>query len=260
MKNCIICNSNKFQSYCYIKHDQYIQCTNCNLICVEIIADWEVLQYSYNGGLIKSLRRKLILPFRAFNNHKNFDALTHRADTIVDFIQKHHVTPPSKVNFLDIGCNKGFLLVSAIKNSWNAYGIEVVDELLGAFRKCYKKFSDQAVTGKINDFRLKFNNVNFDVITAIDVIEHLENPAKEMQIIYDMLSPNGIFVIQTPDTSCQKSINEKEKWGALKPLEHLHLFSPKNLEIFAKNIGYKDIVFFPCFEEADGNFVAILKK
>ncbi len=260
MQQCFICNKSNFQFYCNVNHKKYIQCTDCNLIFVDVIESWDVLQHSYNGGFFKSLRRKLMLPFRSFNNHKNFDTLTHRADTIINFIQEENYNSPEKINFLDIGCNKGFLLASAIKKSWNIYGIEVVDELLVAFRKHYKKFSSQAITGKINDFRLQFDNTYFDIITAIDVIEHLEDPAKEMQAIYNMLSPGGIFVIQTPDISCQQAIDEKEKWGALKPLEHLHLFSPKNLKTFAKKIGYKDVNYFPCFEEADGNFVAILKK
>jgi len=259
MKQCFICNKSNFQQHYNVDHHKYMQCSNCKLIFVDVIENWDVLQHSYDGGLLKSLRRKLMLPFKQFKNHKNFSTLTHRADSIIKFIEDNN-SNSTKINFLDIGCNKGFLLASAIKKSWNVYGIEVVGELLGAFRKHYKDFSDQTIVGKINDFHLKFNNTFFDIITAIDVIEHLEDPVKEMQAIYEMLSPNGIFVIQTPDTSCQQAVDEKEKWGALKPLEHLHLFSPNNLETFAKKIGYKDIAFFPCFEEADGNFVAILKK
>ena len=259
MKQCFICNKSDFRQHYNVDHYKYMQCSHCNLIFVDVIENWDVLQHSYDGGPLKSLRRKLMLPFKQFKNHKNFSTLTHRADSIINFLEENN-SNSIKTNFLDIGCNKGFLLASAIKKSWNVYGIEVVGELLGAFRKHYKEFADQTVVGKINDFHLKFNNTSFDIITAIDVIEHLEDPVKEMQTIYEMLSPNGIFVIQTPDTSCQQAVDEKENWGALKPLEHLHLFSPNNLEAFAKKIGYKDIAFFPCFEEADGNFVAILKK
>jgi len=259
MKKCPVCNKSNFHHYCDVGQYKYMQCSYCNLIFVDVIESWSVLQHSYDGGFLKSLKRKLILPFKKFKHHKNFNALTYRADSIISFIEDHN-NPLSKTNFLDIGCNKGFLLASAIKRSWNVYGIEVVGELLGAFRKHHKEFADQTIVGKINDFHLKFNNTSFDIITAIDVIEHLENPVKEMQTIYEMLSPNGIFVVQTPDTSCQQAVDKKENWDALKPLEHLHLFSPNNLEIFAKKIGYKDITFFSCFEEADGNFVAILKK
>jgi len=259
MKQCFVCNKNNFQHYCTINHHKYIQCTNCKLVFIDIIEEWNVLKRSYDGGFLKSSRRKLTSPFKTFRSHKNFNGLTQRADNIINFIEENSRSL-AKTNFLDIGCNKGFLLASAIKKSWNVYGIEVVGELLGAFRKSYKDFSDQTFIGKVNDFHLKFNNISFDIITAIDVIEHLEDPVKEMGTIYEMLSPNGIFVIQTPDTSCQQAVDEKEKWGALKPLEHLHLFNPNNIEVFAKKIGYKDIDFFPCFEEADGNFVAILKK
>ena len=259
MRKCIICQDSKPQHYCTVDNYEYIQCDNCRLIYTDIIEDWDKLIDSYDGGFFKSLRRKLISPIRRFHHHKNFDNLTYRADNIIEFI-KSKKDSLNKAKFLDIGCNKGFLLVGAMKESWDVYGVEVVDELLTAFKKSYKKFAHQVISGKTQDAQLIFKGKTFDVITAIDVIEHFEDPIKDMNIILSMLSPGGIFVIQTPDISCKQAETEKEKWGALKPLEHLHLFDADNLKTLAKQIGFSDIHFYPCFDEADGNFVAVLQK
>jgi hypothetical protein len=74
------------------------------------------------------------------------------------------------------------------------------------------------------------------------------------------LKPGGLFIAQTPDGAAPQARELKERWGALKPLEHLHIFNATNLEIFAKRLGFVEIKFFAPFEEADGNLVAVMMK
>ncbi len=100
----------------------------------------------------------------------------------------------------------------------------------------------------------------FDLITAIDVVEHFEDPLTDFTGIFEILKPGGTFVIQTPEAACEKALELKEKWGGLKPLEHLHIFTSENLETYAKDFGFEDYQSFEPFEEADGNFVAVMKK
>jgi hypothetical protein len=40
----------------------------------------------------------------------------------------------------------------------------------------------------------------------------------------------------------------------------LHLFNAANLALFAKQLGFAEIKFFPPFEEADGNLVALMRR
>jgi SAM-dependent methyltransferase len=100
----------------------------------------------------------------------------------------------------------------------------------------------------------------FEVISAIDVIEHFEEPRRDLSSIYRILKPGGLFLAQTPDGAAPQAQELKERWGALKPLEHLHIFNSTNLEMFAKQLGFAEIKFFPPFEEADGNLVAVMRK
>jgi SAM-dependent methyltransferase len=106
----------------------------------------------------------------------------------------------------------------------------------------------------------QFADNTFDVISAIDVIEHFEEPRRDMSSIYRILKSGGLFVAQTPDGAAHQAKELKERWGALKPLEHLHIFNAANLEIFAKQLGFVEIKFFAPFEEADGNLAAVMRK
>lgn len=44
-----------------------------------------------------------------------------------------------------------------------------------------------------------FGPESFDVITLIDVLEHLPNPTKIVQSIWSLLRPNGIIVVKVPN-------------------------------------------------------------
>ena len=260
MRNCFICEDSRPERYCEVGEHTYLKCPDCGLIYVDNVDDWEVLYRAYNGGFWKSLRRNLVLPFRRFRHCRDFARSMERARGIIEFIRRRGIDESAGINLLDVGCNKGFLLAAAIEQSWDVAGVEVVPELLVPFRREYPRYADRVISGKLTDARSILEEDRFDVIAAIDVIEHFEDPAETMGMIYSMLKPGGIFVIQTPDTACAPAPGDAPRWGALKPLEHLQLFNSANLVLAARRAGFGEPGFHLPFEEADGNLVAVLRK
>jgi len=261
MRECFVCSTNQNVSKYYrIDGFDYVKCATCELIFVNEVAPTEELYTAYDGGWWKAFRRKILSPFRTFDQIPNLQRSLDRADRIFQFVSSHYQRPSKDATLLDIGCNKGFLLVKAAEAGYNVYGIELVAVLLEQFRRKYLKFANQVFAGRFMDLQSTLRDDMFNIITAIDVIEHLEDPIGDFSNIYRILKPGGIFVIQTPDGDCQEAKAEKDQWGALKPLEHLQLFSRKNLDIFAKKAGFRNIQFSEPFEHADGNFVAVIRK
>jgi 2-polyprenyl-3-methyl-5-hydroxy-6-metoxy-1,4-benzoquinol methylase len=271
---CPLCKSPKTGAYCTIEKvdNGYLACSKCGLIYVSKIAPSDELYKSYNGGWFKALRRNLFARFRSFDSYGDFKDFMKKADKITTLIEKEistkgatvrsnkNASTGTNVRLLDIGCNKGFLLHSAIQKGWDVHGVELVPELLIPFRKKHKRTGSKLFTGRFDDTHKNFKKNYFDVITAIDVVEHFEDPKKSIKKIYDILRPGGLLVIQTPDSNCPKAKVSGAKWGALKPLEHLFIFNKKNYERIIQDIGFSKTDFFKPFEKSDGNFVAVSRK
>lgn len=261
MRACLICNTSAtVENYARVEAQEYVRCSRCGLIFVDTIKPPDKLYHAYDGGRLKAWRRKLVAPWRGFTHVRNFDQSMARAQRIFDFVTAQNQTLPPQPSWLDIGCNKGFLLATAAAQGWQVYGVELVPELMQPFQRQFKQFAHNIFSQRFIDVQTQFNNDTFDVISAIDVIEHFEEPRRDLSGIYRILQPGGLFVAQTPDGAAKQAEALKARWGALKPLEHLHLFNAANLEIFAKQLGFTEINFFPPFEEADGNLVAVMRK
>jgi len=253
MRACFICDTAaKVNHYAHVAAQDYLRCSRCGLIFVDAINPPDQLYHAYDGGLFKAWRRKLVAPFRGFTQVRNFGKSMARAKRIFDFVASMYTTHHQNPTWLDIGCNKGFLLAAAVAQGWQVYGVELVPELMRPFQRKFKSFANNIFSTRFIDVQANFSD--------IDVIEHFEEPRRDLSSIYRLLKPGGLFVAQTPDGSVPQAGELKERWGALKPLEHLHIFNGTNLEIFAKQLGFAEIRFFPPFEEADGNLVAVMRK
>lgn len=258
---CVVCETNRFaQHYSQRDGQDYLRCDNCGLVYVDRLLNPEELYKAYCGSTFKTLRRKVTGPFRKFSWTRSFESSMSRARAILKFGIKQVVAECGRHKFLDIGCNKGFLLAVADELGWDVYGIELVSELIRPFINSYPQYNTHIFSLRFEDVKQRLESESFELITAIDVVEHFEDVYGDLRGIYKLLTPGGVFLIQTPDTGCQRAKRENGDWGALKPLEHLHLFNCANFTTLAKRAGFKSIDCYPAFEEADGNFVAVLRK
>jgi SAM-dependent methyltransferase len=256
---CVICGTSTAQHYCSFDGLEYVQCPTCRLIYVDNFADNSKMYSAYTGGGLKSLRRKLFAPIRKMRSIKGYAHFLQRAREIFAFARQQTATQSGKT-YLDIGCNKGFLLAAGIEQGYDVYGVELVTELIKPFCNTYPQFRNQVYSDKFQDVAKRFDDRYFSIITAIDVVEHFEDPLADLKEVHRILKDDGVFIIQTPDIDCQQASTLGCNWGALKPLEHLHLFGRENFVTFGKAAGFSEVVVSDPFEEADGNFVAVLKK
>lgn len=176
-RSCIICKKNdNVEAYCEMDSQQYVKCNACNLVYVDIFASQASMDVAYTGGGFKSFRRKLFAPIRRMRHLKGAKDFTQRASEHFGFVKDKYTSSVKGKNYIDIGCNKGFLLEQAIKNDVNAYGVELVKETMSPFKNSYPKFKGNIFHERFSNVASKFDDEFFDIITAMDVVEHLEAP------------------------------------------------------------------------------------
>jgi len=75
----------------------------------------------------------------------------------------------------------------------------------------------------------------FDVVTAIEVIEHVVDPVVELERIRALLRPGGLVFLTTGNA---KPYSERLlKWTYLKPEIHISLFEPDSLAVALRRAG-----------------------
>lgn len=144
--------------------------------------------------------------------------------------------PPGRL--LDLGCSCGYFLDVALEAGYDAYGVEFSEEAIGAAQPGTRE-------------RIRRSNLNdgegdhpreYDVVTAFDIIEHVEDPVEFLRDIEGMLVPGGGVVLSTPDTGHFLRYAMGTRWPMLQPMQHTTLLSKLGLRIALERAGFTDVM------------------
>jgi 2-polyprenyl-3-methyl-5-hydroxy-6-metoxy-1,4-benzoquinol methylase len=69
----------------------------------------------------------------------------------------------------------------------------------------------------------------FDVITAIEVVEHLADPVRELDGLRRLLTHTGAVFLATPNFSSLRARLQKTRWDQYRNPTHLFYFTPLSL-------------------------------
>ncbi len=129
-----------------------------------------------------------------------------------------------KGNLLDLGCYAGIFAGEAKREGYNVVGIEPSKWAVEFARKNIGVSG--ILEGSWDEVSLEQNS--FDVITMLDVIEHIEDPSSCLKQIYNWLRKDGIVAITTHDIGSLFARLLREKYPWLMRF-HLYHFEPKTL-------------------------------
>lgn len=137
-----------------------------------------------------------------------------------------------KGNFLDIGSSFGGFLNRAKMAGFEAFGIEISEySAQYANERGIRTYNGSLIEA---DFPEEF----FDVITLVEVIEHLEKPDLIFPKLFKILKPGGLLLIQTANFDGMQAITEGPKYHYYLP-GHLYYYSLSNLKKILTQNGFK---------------------
>jgi cyclopropane fatty-acyl-phospholipid synthase-like methyltransferase len=134
---------------------------------------------------------------------------------------------------LDIGAATGFFMGMARDRGWRVWGVEVSDHASETARSRGFDVRTGVLTGQ------DFEDSSFDAITMWDVIEHMEDPKRDVIRSSSLLKSGGVLAINTPDAGSLVSKLAGVKWHLVIPPEHLNLFSRQSLRILLESCGFE---------------------
>lgn len=107
-------------------------------------------------------------------------------------------------NYLDIGCGAtGYTVIEAVKqNNWLSFGVDIsLEAMIKAKRLAQNQGVDKKTAFIVASAQnLPFKKNTFDYISAISILEHLENDKKAISQISNILKTNKFLYICVPNT------------------------------------------------------------
>lgn len=133
---------------------------------------------------------------------------------------------------LDVGCAYGFLLSEAA-DRFDVHGVEISG---AAVDFCRSRGLHNVERGVISE-QFFSRHGKFDLIFMLDVIEHLDHPAKVVELLASNLSEGGALVITTGDFSSSVAKFMGKGWRLMTPPQHLWFFTPDSMKMLAEHVG-----------------------
>ena len=124
---------------------------------------------------------------------------------------------------LDLGCAMGFLLEVAEQAGFQGWGLDLNPE---AVRAAKQRFGDRVAEGELD--ASAFPGVAFDVVTLIDVLEHVPDPASLLAAVHRRLLPGGVLAAILPNAASLTRRLLGRRWPHYAP-EHLFFWTPAAL-------------------------------
>jgi len=107
--------------------------------------------------------------------------------------------PPAGQTLLDVGCGPGTFLAAAAGLGYQVLGIDWNPAALEQARALYRLQPDQLFCGTLEAWTAACSDRPVDVVTAFEVLEHLEDPAAFLRTVHGVLAPRGFVALSVPN-------------------------------------------------------------
>jgi SAM-dependent methyltransferase len=140
---------------------------------------------------------------------------------------------PPKFALLDVGAATGQFLSAAQNFASRRSALDIV-----RFSGLSISDDGEFIKGFLDEDALVWSGVKYDVVTTIDTMEHLYNPARAMENLASFVSPGGLLMIETGNAD---SVSRLDRWYYLTLFEHHMAWNRKSLSALAGRFGF-DVV------------------
>jgi 2-polyprenyl-3-methyl-5-hydroxy-6-metoxy-1,4-benzoquinol methylase len=236
--NCYLCQSTQIRVIRNtLRHNvkrDVLECTECGLVYLAAKAEKSGSLQDYYA----TEYRKQFSPAvtSAFDSKQIFDMyIPYQAQRIERI--KNHLNASTRL--LDIGCSAGHFLSAVKPHVGEVVGMEFNLDNVKFVRE---NLNIEAYSEPLEKTDLK--PASFDVITAFQMFEHVEDPLSFLRTLHKYLKPNGVLCIEIPNLHDvlveHYQIKPYADFYYREP--HLFYYSPKTIMKISEETGFKGSV------------------
>lgn len=208
-----------------LRNFNFFRCQDCQLLFVHPVYDAsEIYDESYFKGGSHGF---------GFSNYET-DKLA--SSKYLTRLLKWALSECNKTNprLLDVGTANGYFLTVCSDEGVEAEGVEISQEAVDWATKLGRKVT----CSTIEDFK---TGRSYDIVSALDVLEHIPRPNDFIQSVRELLVQGGIFLINVPYEGSFSAKLSGKKWHAFLPPEHWFYFNKKSLRQILQTNGFEII-------------------
>lgn len=121
-------------------------------------------------------------------------ASKYRANVVLNILQSKEIG--SDASIVDVGCGYGVLLEKLRDSKFNDFlGVEPIEEVVESLQSR----GIEAILGDLEKGVDKIDDKSVDVVTCLEVLEHLYDPRSALNEINRWLQPGGILIVSVPN-------------------------------------------------------------
>ena len=220
--NCNLCGK-KDDEFLFEKNGyRIVKCRNCGLVYVNPQPEENEIEIFYQREYKE----------RKYPSNRKIKAKLREARRLINSVERI-VKGKNDLELLDIGCGFGYLLKAGMNRGWKVTGIEVAGWMVEYARR---KFEVKAEVEKFPG--TMFEPDSFEVITLLEVLEHLPDPTLGLKEIYKILKEDGYLIIRVPNVESFPARKDKINWRGFVLPDHLYFFSFDTLKKICEKCGF----------------------
>lgn len=230
---CNYCQSDNYTTV-YVKEGfNIVKCKICGLVYVNPRLTEQAIKQLYDNNYFKGegFDKSIEYEKEFFDKCNTIDLMDWDLSTLKEFIKED-----KEINLLDIGSGMGLFLYKAKKKGFNVKGLELSDYAVNFSLKQGLSAENNSIYGATlpNNF--------YNIVSMKEVIEHLPDPKKALQIIYSTLKPKGVLFITTGNYNCPERKLRGKEWFYFMPKGHIYIFNPKTIKNYLKEVGFSKVI------------------